>query len=380
MTAKKKKFNWQNFLAQLVFILAGALCGVLLMIYLEETFLTDAAPSQEFFSLVGLLAGIILAFFLQSIIHEAGHLIFGLLSGYQFGSFRIASFIWLKENDKLVCKRLSIAGTGGQCLMLPPDMVEDNFPVTLYNLGGPLLNLISAVLFGGLALFLQQFPVLAAFFNFMAVTGFVLALINGIPLRTATVDNDGYNAFALARNSQARRSFWIQLKTNQLLAQGVRLKDMPEEWFVVPTDEEMSNSMVSVLGVFACNRLIDAQKFDEAKQLINHLLHLKSGIAGLYRHLLTCDYIYCELISENRQEIITPLMTKDLKNIMKKMKTFPSILRTEYAYALLGSNDYDKAATIKLQFEACSKNYPYPQDIQSERELMEIAENIYNKK
>ena len=37
MTAKKKKFNWQNFLAQLVFILAGAFCGVLLMIYLEET-------------------------------------------------------------------------------------------------------------------------------------------------------------------------------------------------------------------------------------------------------------------------------------------------------------------------------------------------------
>jgi len=65
---------------------------------------------------------------------------------------------------------------------------------------------------------------------------------------------------------------------------------------------------------------------------------------------------------------------------MKKMKTFPSIQRTEYAYALLAEKDLAKAEKIKKQFEASAKNYPYPQDIQSERELMEIAENIYNKK
>jgi hypothetical protein len=358
--------------------LVGAIAGDLLMIYLEENFLTWASLKQEIFSLFCLFVGLCLALFLQSIIHEAGHLIFGLLSGYQFSSFRIASFIWLKENDKLICKRFSLAGTGGQCLMSPPEMIGGSFPVILYNLGGPLLNLISAVLFGILAALLpENTHFLSSCLTFMAVAGLLLALTNGIPLRTAMIDNDGYNAFALTRHAEARHSFWVQLKVSELQTKGVRLKDMPAEWFAFPPDEEMQNSMVSVLGVFACNRLIDEQKFSETKQSIHHLLHIKSAIAGLYRYLLTCDYIYCELISENRQEVLTPLMTKDLKALMKKMKTFPSIQRTEYAYALLAEKDLAKAEKIKKQFEASAKNYPYPQDIQSERELMEIAEKIY---
>ena len=59
------------------------------------------------------------------------------------------------------------------------------------------------------------------------------------------------------------------------------------------------------------------------------------------------------------------------------MKTFPSVLRTEYAYALLGEKDIDKAQKIKDQFEKCAKTYPYPSDIDSERELMEIAEEKF---
>ena len=49
--------------------------------------------------------------YLQLIIHELGHLIFGLLSGYKFSSFRIFNFMLIKEDGKFKIKNLSFPET-----------------------------------------------------------------------------------------------------------------------------------------------------------------------------------------------------------------------------------------------------------------------------
>ena len=201
--------------------------------------------------------------------------------------------------------------------------------------------------------------------------------MNGIPMRMGMVDNDGYNAFSLTRNLEAMRSFWIQMKANEQLAKGVRLKDMPEEWFTVPSDEAMKNGMVAVMGVFASNRLMEAQQFEEADKLMAHILEIDSGMVDLHRRLMICDRMYIELITENRKEVLDSMSTKEQKKFMKQMKNFPSVLRTQYVHALLFEKDTAKADKFKVQFEKCARTYPYPNDIQSERELMEIADHIY---
>ena len=64
-----------------------------------------------------LITGVI-SFILHIIVHEAGHLFFGLLSGYKFISFRVFDFKIIKdENGKLKIRFERLAGTGGQCLM-----------------------------------------------------------------------------------------------------------------------------------------------------------------------------------------------------------------------------------------------------------------------
>jgi len=45
-----------------------------------------------------------------------------------------------------------------------------------------------------------------------------------------------------------------------------------------------------------------------------------------------------------------------------------------YLTTLLFGGYTAKAECIKKRFELCAKSYPYPADIESERELMEIAE------
>lgn len=327
--------------------------------------------------IAGMILAIYAAFIFHIIVHEGGHLVFGLLSGYRFSSFRVFSFMWVKEGDRIKLKRHSVAGTGGQCLMSPPDIKDGNMPVVWYNLGGSLMNIIFGLLFLGGFFLCGGVSVFSAILLLFALFGFALAILNGVPLRTGTIDNDGYNAIALTQNAEAREAFWMQMKVVEETTKGVRLKDMPAEWFTVPEDEAMKNSMVAARGVFACNRLMDEERFAEADDLMAHLLSIESGMVGLHRSILICERVYVELITQNRREVVEEKLTKNLQSFMKAMKDNPSILRTQYAIALLHEGDKAKAETIKSQFEKRAKTYPYPHEIDSERDLMAIADAKY---
>jgi len=310
---------------------------------------------------------------LQIAVHEAGHLVFGLLSGYSFCSYRLFSLMWIHDGQKIRLRRFSLAGTGGQCLMEPPELVDGEIPVVLYNLGGSLMNLIFSALTLLLWLPLRVYPLISSSLLMCTLIGVVFALMNGIPMRMGEVDNDGYNARSLKEDKAALRAFWVQMKISAETARGKRLKDMPEEWFTVPSDEAMQNSMLAVLGVFACNRLMDEQRFAEADELMKRMLSNQSNMAGIHRGLMICDRIYVELLGERRAELLSSWLSKPQKKLMHAMKNFPSVIRTEYALALLSENDRAKAEKTAARFERYAKTYPYAGDIESERELMRTA-------
>ena len=369
----KKKNTAGIFIMYALFLIIGMFFGRLIIPYLYGYLQINGGANGKTFICTVLLLSLYVGFFLQIIIHEAGHLVFGLLSGYKFGSFRIANFMWITENGSIKFKRHSLAGTAGQCIMIPPDFENGKIPFILYNLGGTMMNIISAFLFLTLsAIFKNGYILPAVMLNFTLV-GLLCAVTNGVPMRTGTIDNDGYNALTLARNSKALRAFWIQMKIAEQSAKGVRPKEMPDEWFAIPADEEMKNGSVAAIGVFACNRFLDEHKFDEARELSDHLLDIDSSMAGVHRCLLTCDRIFLELIGENNSAVLEKLYNKKQKKFMLAMKNSITVLRTEYAYALLAERDVTKADNIKTQFEKRAKTYPYPIDIVSERELMDIA-------
>ncbi len=371
---KKKKRAWGKYIALALSVLTGAISGALISRSMESDFGEALSFGQLLLHIAFLIVGIYAVGFLNLILHEAGHLVFGLVTGYKFCSFRILSFMWVKEGGKIRLRRFSLAGTGGQCLMSPPELVDGQMPAFLYNLGGCFMNLIASVVALMLYFVASDIPFLSELLMMAVLVGVGIALVNGIPMRMGAVDNDGYNAFSLRRNPEARRALWLQLKVNEQITSGVRLKDMPDEWFALPSDEAMKNGLVAVQGVFACNRMVDAHQFEEADRMMEHLLEIDSGIVGLHRNLMICDRIYIELISEKRKDLLDGFLTPKQKKFMRSMKRYPSVIRTEYACALLGERDVAKAEAFKALFEKCAKTYPYPNDVQSERELMEIAE------
>lgn len=371
MEQKKKK---SGIIGMILGFLAGGVIGFGLAGYMVYSIPEGLTFGQEISRLVIMLLILFASIFLQIIIHEAGHLIFGLASGYQFVSFRVGNIQLTRTNGKLKLGRYSIAGTGGQCLMSPPDLVDGKMPVMLYNLGGALVNLITAVLCLTLFFILDQHSQMSTFCLCMAVFGLIFALSNGIPMRLGNVDNDGRNALSLGENKDTMAALWLQLKVNAELANGKRLKELPDEWFTVPSDEAMGNSLVAAVGVFACNRLLDQNRYPDAARLAEHLLEIDSGMPGVHRHMLTCDLLCCEMISENRREIIDRLYTQELKAFMRSMKTSVSVIRTQYIYALLVSQDAKDAASQLERFEAMKKTYPYPRDILSDCELIAAAQ------
>lgn len=372
---QKRKLAWQKgmvFAASGVF---GAGCGILLVNHVQSIS-KELSLGASIVQMGFLLLGVYLMLLLQIVIHEAGHLVFGLLSGYRFSSFRVGSLMCVKERGRLRFKRLALAGTGGQCLMSPPDLVDGKLPFVWYNLGGSVMNLISGLLFLGLYLLWRDVPYVSFLLLLAGGIGFFYALLNGIPLRLGTVDNDGYHVRSMRKNPAALRAFWIQLKVNESIAEGTLLKDMPDEWFLLPSDRDMKSSLVATIGVFAVSRLVDEHRFQEAYELMEHLLSANTGMIGLHRSLMLCDKIFYELIHENRREELDAVLNKEQKKFMKQMKTFPSVIRTEYAYALLAEKDEKKAEEMLQKFEKAALNYPYPKEIENERRLMEVARQV----
>lgn len=363
----KSKVWLKTVIPALIGAIIGGLGGFFGVQYLDKNSISDI----EF---VIIVAGSILAIYLQLILHEAGHLIFGLLSGYEFVSFRVGSITIYKKDGKTHIGSYKLAGTGGQCLMAPPDLANEKIPYVLFNFGGVIINIVTSIVIVVVLVTMEVQPVLKAILFVFIAMGVFAALTNGIPLHISGIDNDGYNAVSLGKNSDALRAFWLQLKVNEMLTEGIRLKDMPEEWFEKPSEEGMQNNMIAALEAIRCNRLLDMHCFEEVNQSVQAVVDSENKMVGVQKVLLQIDQIFCEILGEKREEVIGRIREKELKSFMKAMKNFPSVIRTQYAYALLVKEDVKESAAIKRQFEKVMKKHPYQSEIESEWELIRLCE------
>lgn len=373
MKKKKREGEGGRLLGIVIYLLIGAASGLLIVRFIDHFTGPDVTIGQEILIFGLLMLSVYAAMLLQIIIHEGGHLVFGLATGYRFSSFRILNWMLVKEDGKLRFRHLSLAGTGGQCLMTPPDLKDGTMPFLLYNFGGSIMNLLSCLLFGGLSLLFPRDSFFNYFFLVLVLVGAGFAFMNGIPLHMGQVDNDGANALSLLRSRETVRAFWIQMKVNEQISRGMRLSDMPEEWFVLPGEAAMDNGLTAYIGVLAGSRAMDQGRLEEADAMMESLLSGENGISGLHRGLMICDRIFLEVTGKNRPEALEGLLTGEQRKFMKTMKTFPSVLRTQYALALLADRDTRKAQKILKEFDKYAAAYPYPSEIRAEREFLEHA-------
>lgn len=332
-------------------------------------------------ALAGMILILVAGCYAQILLHEVGHLVAGLLSGYQFVSFRIGSFLWMRRDGKLRVFRYFLPGTGGQCLMRPPvqeDLLHPDFPVFLYNMGGVMANLIASALgFFTFAFSAVPVPIRIGSLCF-AVAGVLLAAANGLA-RRGRLPNDGMNAVSLKKDPEALYGFWIQLESNAGLAEGKRLRDMPAEWFYLPEKEKLGNVFVGATGYLYCLWLRDCGRYDEAAHAMDVLLAEGAGLLPVYQKELRCERLFDGLAGGGSAEEWKSWDNRELRAYRKMTKQFLSRQRLDYAWALLVEGNEKKAAEIRTQFERTAQHYPYEGEAASEREAMRRVEEKYER-
>lgn len=368
---------------KMVFSLAiGALAG-LLSIWVMGVGSIKKMKFGIFLISYGLvLFGLIIWILLHTILHEAGHLVCGLLSGYRYCSFRIGRFTLAKYPDGMKMKRFSIPGTVGQCLMAPPPYNDGSFPYRLYLSGGVAMNLIcAAVLF---AAFLLAGS--GSFAGRMLAAGGAMALYlgitNAVPAKS-DIPNDGYQIFMLGRSREERRAFWESLEFNARLQQGTRVRELEKDWEALD-NEALVRQCEGMEGLtdlsMRYNYLLDTERFAEAEDLCQRLL--KKGVSvDLYRKLFLGEALYLELLLHGRAEEIERLATKEVMGFLKvTASVMASSARTLYAYERLFRQEEKELARAERQFADVVKNYPVLGELAQEQMLVEKVDEVYRQR
>ncbi|MGB7594847.1 MAG: hypothetical protein WBL80_04725 [Erysipelotrichaceae bacterium] len=302
-------------------------------------------------------------------IHEAGHYYFGKQTGYTFVSLRIGKLMFIKENGRIVLKYFNIPGTSGQCLMLPPQPYREDFPYLLYNHGGWIFNLISAILISLILLLVPMHYLLRTALLIQAFIAFIFAATNGIPMKSNGFPNDGYNIQLLKKSADCRKAFWMQMQIHGVFMSGVRLRDMPPEWFQRSESADSTNPLIATMDSFRCSYELDHGETEQATLLALELID-RPGLLEFQKHELRCVILFSEIMAECRSGIINSLYTKPLQKFIQKTSFNPARHRLNYALEKIYFRDEEKAKKAKKKFEKTLKTFPYRVVIKDEKNLM----------
>lgn len=310
--------------------------------------------------------------FLQTIIHEAGHLIFGLLTGYRFSSFRIGSYTLVRVKGRLKIKKYAIAGTAGQCLMLPPEKAPEQMPYFWYNAGGAAMNLITSAVSLAIAAFTGMTAVATSFFVVLGMAGIYMAIANGLPMRMGGMNNDGYNIRCIMRDRTMLHILYRQLSMAGALSEGIRYKDMPEDLFTKERSGKWNNILNINDELMYANRLMDLMQFDEARAMIEEYYTHRDEMPDLLKKELACETVFLRLVCHEDAEKVTLLLTKEIRsyiNIYGKISS--SKLRTQFAIALLLDKDRKEAEKILGQLKNRRDRYLMRGEAESDIAIMD---------
>ncbi len=314
------------------------------------------------------LASMGIALILQTALHEAGHMVFGLLTGFRFLSYRVMSLLVIKEEGRLKLKRFALPGTLGQCLMGSP-VNKEKRPFFLYNAGGVIVNLIFAII-NYLITFLAKSPYLAIFAAANGMYDLIMLISNGIPFDGNGIANDGKNIQEMRHHPSSIDTFYTMLDLNEMMAKGGRIKDAADTIFDLDDATLRSGSIGAGNIMWKENKLMDEHRFEEAEELLKQISEQDYPLLDYHKKMLLLDQKYLDCLNGRFEDITDK---KTLQFLEGSRKSVLSVIR----YFLVRAWYLKDEAELKRNREALKsleKDYPFSGELKSEMELIGIAE------
>lgn len=327
----------------------------------------------------GSFAVFIVWYLVHIVLHEGGHMVAGLITGYKLVSFRIGTRTFVKENGKIAVKKMTIPGTGGQCLMCPPECEPEKCPFSLYLAGGGSANLLAALLCFILYFIFPRSIVTYLVLFIGGITGLCLGLTNLFPAKIGGVANDGYNLFIdFVRNPSSKAAQYYVLTLNAVLSEADGFEELPQELLDAVMNYDYSdlvNASVANLYNFKAAIHFARHEYDKALECQRRILETEH-VLGIFKNEAKCECLYFEIIGGCNAGVIDQMYDKELQAYIKATACYPSRKRLMYAYYKIYRKDEQKAQKEYEELLKLIDSYPVKADVQTERKAVEELMNI----
>ncbi len=337
---KNKKENGGNTLKNILFILffaaIGALGGYFIAAYLREI---------TFLDIVYALAITIISFPLHVILHESGHLLGGLLSGYQFIMFRLFNTVWIKTEEGLSRREEYTPGILGQALMVPPKTEEgEETPFFLYHASGVLINVVTGALF---ILLGQRVSVewLAYFFIVSSMSAFFLAITNAVPLR----GTDGYNIVQHFKREEASSEVSHLLYMYRDMVEGASLESL-QKYVDLDTHASLENPNAATMHSLRASYLLERKDFEGARKIYQALYENRDELFAGHRPGVVLNYLFTLLLTEPFHPDVPKLVDSKVYKQLKQVKQ-SDYIRYRAAVELYFNRDLEKTEGLLTEGE-----------------------------
>ncbi len=277
-----------------------ALSCVALFMFLFLT-LTFSYQDDVFTIIASVFAGVLVILLLNSLVHETGHVLFGVFSGLKFYSVK---FLWLfigKKEGKLKVLLESSDGEIGSTVLVPksPEKVFEKYVLSAF--GGLLFTFLLITAQVLICLFCKNLIIYSALGITFPITVYVF-LINLFPLFE---NNDGYIVYAYLSGGKLKTVCSNYFTATAWLYAGVEPSELDSTLLLDHGVESPYFSNVRYLRYLAYVNSDEERAVEELRQ-ISDLSKLSFCVDEVYEELLFCALLIGDekFIKAHENEVI----------------------------------------------------------------------------
>lgn len=331
---------------------------------------------RAFFNIICFIIFFLLFYCCNVLIHEMGHLLCGMATGYKFSSFTIGNIIVLNKQGKLLVKKFHIPGTGGQCLMKPPSYNDGSFAYKMYLLGGLLANLLGLLIACVMVMVQKEGSIIICSYIFSDIC---IILANIRITDFGEVDTDVGTFINVRNDTVSKRAFWLQLYIATMQNDDIEMQMIPKDMLALPSNIEFSNNLKFYWYYIVCMYEFKNKNYDKYRKMVNDIKSEEQLTQSVYMKELLCELLFLDIVEFQYVYNKEYWNALNLEMYIDRTQGFLSRQRLLYAYHLLLKNDAKKAEYHLKRFGEIAKTWPYFSDIKDEKDLVDLVEKKYAK-
>lgn len=369
----------EKVLPVVAFMFMCSLLGASFGMIISDKLGSDLSVLQLILRLLELMLIFVVIMFVQIIIHEAGHLIAGLMRGYRFLSFMILNLMITCKDGKFRFSRFGIPGAGGQCLMVPPAEGDTDAGIAFYNAGGIIINALTAIVAGIILLLCydtMSFEAVSILWMF-TIIGLIFAFQNGIPMSMGGLPNDGKNIRELKKDKFSTDVFIKSMRVVAAMQEGDDIDSVMPQYLCDDRDIDLKNPIHAMALNFDLSAAVSRMDFKKACAIIDRAMENADKLVGIYRYEFKMEQAFLAAVFKDYAHDAGTLLDDDLRKYMKNMAlSRPDVLRMQYGIARMYERDEKKAAGIYERFVKVSNNFHSISDVRYQTQIMEMLRKM----